>query len=209
MVDRLTPKKAFAFGAAALILVTLVGWFLFLSPKLSEAADLEDRINVAEENLVVARTLGRESTRREAEAELARLTKAVPENLGMSAILRELSATATAARVRVTAVTPAAPVPLAGYQAMPMAVALEGEYFAIVKFLQLLRKRAELVDGSKIQAEGRLYSVDSLQFGAGDTGLIQVTTMINAFYFGGAPAATDPTAATTGSAATATAAPSQ
>ena len=208
MVDRLTPKKAFALCAAALILVTLVGWFLFLSPKLSEAADLDNRISVAEANLAVAQMLGRESTRRETEAELARLTKAVPEDLRMSAILRELAATARAARVRVTGVTPAAPVPQVGYQAMPMTVALEGRFLAIAKFLQLLRKRADLVDGSTVRAEGRLYSVDSVQFGTAVDGVVQATTMINAFYFGGAPAATDPAAATTGSAATATAAPS-
>jgi hypothetical protein len=204
MIDRLTPKKAFAFGAAALILVLLAGWFLFLSPKVSEAGALEDRIAEAETKLIVAEALGRDGAQRESEAELARLTKAVPQEIEMSGILRELAAAATTARVRVTGVTPAAPVPQTGYQAMPMTIALEGRYFPITKFLQLLRKRADLVGESEIRADGRLYSVDSVTFGTAVGGVIQATTTVNAFYFG-APVATADGTATTGAAATATA----
>lgn len=213
MVARLTPKKAFALGAACLILVVLVGWFLFLSPKMSEAGELEEQIGVAEANLVLAQALARETTQRETEAELARLKKAVPEEVEMSGILRELAAAATAASVRITGVTPqpAAPqtaAPQAAYQAIPMSVTLEGSYFAIAKFLKVLRKRADLVDGSEIRAEGRLYSVDSIQFAAAAEGAVLPATMtINAFYFGGAAAAPDATAATSDPAATAAAAP--
>jgi Tfp pilus assembly protein PilO len=207
MVDKLTPKKAFALGASCLLLIVLVGWFLFLSPKLSEAAELEDKIGVAEANLLVAQALTRDTSVRETEAELARLKKAVPEKLQMSGILRELAAAATSASVRITGITPVAATPMGGYHALPITVAIDGRYSPITKFLQLLRKRAGVVDGSDIRAEGRLYSVESIQFGAADDGVISATMTMNAFYFGGAPAAPDATATTTDPAATATAAP--
>ena len=75
----------------------------------------------------------------------------------------------------------------------PITVAVEGRYFAIRRFLQILRNRAGLQD-EKLRASGRLYGVDSIQFSGGDSttggSLIQATLAVTAFVFRGAVANT-------------------
>ena len=88
-------------------------------------------------------------------------------------------------------VTPTAPAAAAGSQAVPITLAIDGHYFGIANFLQLLRTKAEL-KGEQIKVSGRLYSVDSVSFsgtGGAGAGTIGATLALNAFTYAGAPAA--------------------
>jgi hypothetical protein len=115
----------------------------------------------------------------------------MPEQVGMPQILRQLSVAAESAGVRIEGVTPAAPAAVAGYQAVPISLAIDGQYFGIANFLQLLRTRAE-AKGEQINVSGRLYSVDSISFsgtGGAGAGTIGATLALNAFTYAGAAAA--------------------
>src|SRR5436309_10327938 len=131
MATRITPRNAAIVGAALVLLVLVVGWFVLVSPQRSKAADLSSKINAAQTQLTLAlaeaRTLRREQHSRA--AELAALTRALPPDIQMSSILRQLSAVATTSGVRVDSITPGPAAPGTGYQTVPLAVTVEGRYF--------------------------------------------------------------------------------
>jgi len=196
MVDRLTPRAAAAIGAVAFLLVLLVGWFLFVSPKRSKASDLATEIDASRAQLAVAQALLRGS---EARTEnLEQLAQAMPPDIRMSGILRELSTASATANVRINSVTPQPATPLGSYQTIPLSVTLEGRYFNVVRFLSVLHNRANVVSVSKVTGKGRLYNVPQLQLtGGAETGVLQATLTVDAYSFTGVAATPVPTTDTT------------
>jgi Tfp pilus assembly protein PilO len=188
MIDRLSKRTAVAIAAVGVLAVVLVGWFALVSPQRSKATELDGKISESHTALQLADALTRSGEQRQTAAEARVLVKAMPSNSQMSQILRQLSSAAKATRVRVTSVTPQASAPLAGYEAVPMAVVVEGRYLGIANFLGRLRTQVR-VGPEKVRATGRLYSVDSMQFVVGaDQKLLQATITLNAYRFGGSAA---------------------
>ncbi len=196
MTARLTPRNAAIVGAAVVLLLIVVGWFLLVSPQRSKASKLGGQITAAETQLTLAlaeaRTLRREQHSRT--AQLAALTRALPPDIRMSEILRQLSAVAAEAGVRVDSITPSAAAPGSGYETVPLAVTVQGQYFGLVRFLHILRARADII-GSKPHASGRLFRVDGIQFTGGDGAPIQASMTIDTFT---SAAAVAPAASSTG-----------
>jgi Tfp pilus assembly protein PilO len=208
MLARITKKTAVALAAVGLLAVVLVGWFGVVSPQRSKASELEGKIAESRTALELAEALNRAEGRRSTSAEARALAKAMPAETRMSEILRQLSSAAKSTRVRVNSVTPSAAAPLAGYEALPMTVVVEGRYFGISNFLGVLRRQTRVSDEA-VRAKGRLYSIDQIQFnGSSDERFLQATLTVNAYRFGGAAAAAATTAGTAASAsASASAAP--
>jgi hypothetical protein len=186
------------------LLVIAVGWFLLVSPQRSTASKLSGEISDAQNKLTLdlaqERTLRREQHSRA--AQLAALTKALPAQVQMPGILRQLSGTAAQAGVRVDTITPGTTAGGLGYNTVPLAVTVEGHYFGIMNFVHLLRTRAQFV-GSKLDASGRFYAVQQMQFGGGagangtSSGVLQVTMTINAYTsVPSTPATATPTSST-------------
>jgi Tfp pilus assembly protein PilO len=204
MIDRLSQRTAIAIAAVGVLAVVLVAWFALVSPQRSKASELDGKIDESHTALELADALTQGGQQRQTAAEVRVLVKAMPSNPQMSQILRQVSAAAKATRVRVNSVTPQASAPLAGYEAVPMAVVVEGRYLGIANFLGRLRTQVR-VGPEKIRAKGRLYSVDSIQFVQGaDEQLLQATITLNAYRYGGSaatPAGTTPTTSGTTSAA--------
>jgi Tfp pilus assembly protein PilO len=199
MIDRLSKRTAIAIAAVGLLAVVLVSWFVVVSPQRSEASQLQGKIDESNTALMLARTQASPERTKLTAKETAVLMKAMPDSTQMSQVLRQLSWASNATRVRITSVTPAAPAPLNRYEALPVTLGVEGRYLGITNFLGLLRKRVR-VSGDDVQAKGRLYSVDQVQFdGNSDDGLLQATVMLNAYKFGGGAA---PAATTTGTTST-------
>jgi Tfp pilus assembly protein PilO len=197
MIDRLSKRTAIAISAVGLLAVVLLSWFLFVSPQRSKAAELQGKIDESNTALQLARKISSPERTRSTAKETAVLVKAMPDAARMSQVLRQLSWASYVTRVRITSVTPAAAAPLSGYEAIPMTVVVEGHYPGITSFLGLLRKQVR-TSGDTVQAKGRLYSVDQVQFdGSSDDGLLQATVMLNAYKFGGAAAPAANSAGTT------------
>ena len=191
MIERLNGRTAYAVAIAGILLVALVGWFGVLSPQRSKAAELSTKIDDAEVRLQIAQDLVRGPLLRESKAELATLQTAIPDDVRMSGILRQLSNASAKSRVRILGITPAAPAASGSTNVTAITVSLEGRYFAIREFLRLLRAGADMRD-DKVVATGRLFDVGSIQFSGGDTagGIVQATLTVNAHSFQPAPAAT-------------------
>jgi Tfp pilus assembly protein PilO len=209
MIDRLSQRTAIAIAAVGVLAVVLVAWFALVSPQRSKASELDGKIDESHTALELADALTQGGQQRQTAAEVRVLVKAMPSNPQMSQILRQVSAAAKATRVRVNSVTPQASAPLAGYEAVPMAVVVEGRYLGIANFLGRLRTQVR-VGPEKIRAKGRLYSVDSVQFVQGaDEQLLQATITLNAYRYGGSAATPGGTTPTTSGTTSAAPAPTQ
>lgn len=213
MIERLDGRAAVAIAAVGLLVIVLVGWFGLVSPQRSKAADLAVKIDDTETQLEVTQALIDGPVLGESTRLLTTLRKAIPDEMQMSEIVRQLSAASAATRVRILSITPAAVVPTGGTDVVAMTVGVQGRYFALRDFLRSLRSRAEL-DGEQVRVVGRLFGVDSIGFtgrsasdgpATADTtpdALIQATMAITAFSFGGAGTPPTGTSAAVSSGAT-------
>ena len=197
MIDRINGRLALLLAVAVVLLIVLFGWYALVSPQRSKAATLDGQIGDTQIKLAATQEFLRSPSSRRSAAKLRHLQVAMPDDVRMSDILRQLSWASARSGIRIDSITPSAPVPTAGAEAIPIALSVTGHYFHIAKFMHLLRTRAD-VKGSKVHASGRLYAIDSVAYTTSDKGgLITATLALDAFKYGTAPAApTAPTDAT-------------
>jgi hypothetical protein len=199
MKDKLTPKVVAGSAVAAIVVVALIGWFGFVSPQHSKAAKLDREITDAKTQLIVAKANAHPRVGAKASGPSALvLARAMPQQVAMSNVMRQLQRAAKRAGVRLDSITPQAATTQSGYSAVPMAVVVTGRYFTIQAFLRELRTQAG-VAGSRVHASGRLFNVDSVSLAAGEDQLPQLaaTIQLNVFTYSGSTAsATPPTTAT-------------
>jgi Pilus assembly protein, PilO len=197
VIDRINGRVAVLLSVVAVLIVLLVGWFVFVSPQRSKAATLEGQVADTQDQIVSTQAYLKSPVALQSKKVLKRLQQAVPADVKMPEILRQLSWAAGRAHVSVTGITPGALIPTAGGQAVPITVVTQGHYFGIATFLHLLRMQAS-ANGKNIQTAGRLYSVDGVEFtnGSGTTGSV-ITASIALNAFTSTPAATVPTTTTT------------
>jgi hypothetical protein len=170
------------------LFVLLVGWFVLVSPKRSQAADLASKNANAEAQLLETQHFLRSSAGRKSAAALAKVTRALPSDLRMSQVVRQLTGAGRQAGVRVTGITPAALVTAPGGQAIPLTVLAEGHYFNLQKFVRLLQS-ATVVSPDSLHVSGRLLAIDTINFSNGEGNnpngaarkLISATLAVDAF----------------------------
>jgi hypothetical protein len=195
MRDKLTPKMVAALGAVAVAAVAVIGWFAFVSPQRSNAADLNLHIADAKAQLEVLNANARTGPTRKNASALV-LARAMPQRVAMPGVLRQLLRAANASDVRLDSVTPQPAAAGTGYETVPMDVIVTGRYFPIQRFLHHLRTQTRVV-GDRVRASGRLFSVDSVSLAAGEDQLPQLaaTIHLNVFTYTGSAAAATPQAA--------------
>jgi Tfp pilus assembly protein PilO len=194
MKDKLTPNVVAALAMAAVAVVALVGWFGLVSPQRSTASDLDGKIAAAKTQLAVAKASPHSGAGGKAGgASASELTRAMPRQVEMAAVVRQLLATAKRSDLRLDSVTPQAAAAKSGYSAVPMDVVVTGRYFNVQRFLRHLRTQAR-VAGSHVHASGRLFSVDSVNLAAADKKLPQLaaTIHLNVFTYSGSAAGAAP-----------------
>jgi hypothetical protein len=196
MIDRLNGRLSIAIAAAGLLVVVLVGWFGFVSPQRSKAAALEVQIGDTERQLAITEAVARGGGLKQSSRDLAILRQAIPDETGMPQILRQLTRAALAGNVRIGGITPGAVVANGVANTIPVSLSVEGSYFGIREFLRHLRTRTDM-QGERLRASGRLFSVESIQFtgGSSEDGKIQAALMLSAYAF--TTPATSPGANTT------------
>jgi Pilus assembly protein, PilO len=187
-MERINGRLALVLAATLVLVVVLVGWFALVSPQRSKAASLDGQIGDWNVKLASTQAFMQSPEAHQSVERLAQVRRAVPEEVNMSEILRQLSSAAARSGVRIDSITPSAPVAAAGAQAVPIALSVSGRYFRLAKFMHLLRTRAAVKDG-KLRVSGRLYAIDSISFSTGDKGgLITGALALDAFMKGAAPA---------------------
>jgi len=140
-------------------------------------------------------------------ADVYRLAKAMPNTTDMPDLLLELSQLARDTGIRFDSISPQPAVPIGSYTVLPISVTFNGTFYDLADLLYRLRSLVN-VHGGRLDATGRLFTVDTLSFGEGPRKFprIHATRVLDAFVYGalGAPATATPAPAATTTAATTT-----
>jgi type IV pilus assembly protein PilO len=221
----LSPTAVIAIVVGAVLVVGLAGWFLLIHPQgaklktlKGEAAAAQQKIDAYNQQVAAVRAAPKIEV-----ADVYRLAKAMPDRTDMPDLMLELSQLARDTGIRFDSITPQPATVVGSYQVLPVSVTFNGNFYNLADFLYRVRSLVS-VRGGRLDATGRLFSVDTLTFSEGALKFpqIQATLVIDAFVYGtgtpvptvpATPAPTDTTATTTTSttttstAATATGAP--
>lgn len=204
---RIPPKAQIAVVAAGVLFVAIVGWLVLVSPQRSKASHLKAQIVSTEAQLTQAKALSNASKQVQPirVADLFRLAKAMPDQADMAGMLLQLNGVARASGITFQSITPGASVPINGYQAVPVTLTFQGDFYGLNDFLLRLRNLVGVRAG-RLDARGRLYAVDTLAFAQGDKGFPQIGAklVVDAFVYGTGVPASSATAATTDTTATTT-----
>lgn len=202
----LSPRARLAVAGFALLVYTAAVWFLVVSPKNAEVAQLGDEVAAAETRLVAAQA---EANRPSAPSaapvpvtEVVQLAKAMPSSGDQAGLVLELSALAAKSGVKLRSISPGAATTGAGGATMiPVTVTLDGAYFKITKFLRLARGLVG-VRGERVTATGRLLTVQSVELvESQEHGFPRLdgTIVLNAYVYDGPIAPPTPPPSATGS----------
>jgi type IV pilus assembly protein PilO len=208
-VKRQIPAAAIV--VPGLLILALVGYFLLIKPKQDAAGQLSGEIATLETQLAVAMAAQRQPQGDESAiqvAEVFQVTKAMPDDDDMPGMILELNAVAAASGIEFVSIAPQSAAVRSSYTALPINLAFEGNYYDLTDFLFRLRNLVSVRDG-ELEADGRLYSLDTLSMAEGPGGFpeIAASLTVTAFYYSttppaapvapAAPGSTDTSATTT------------
>jgi Tfp pilus assembly protein PilO len=202
-----TKKRKISPAALAVMIglggavVLAAGLFLLVLPQRHQAADLVSQTADTELQITQARQAAAPKLPQPIHvANLFKLVKAMPDNADMPGILLQLNQTAHDSGIDFDAITPQAPVAGAVPVQVPISLEFTGNFYDLNDFLFRLRSLVA-VRGGALQASGRLFSVDSIEFTQGSGGFPNISAKINvkAYVYGtgAAPAPTTPAAPAT------------
>ena len=171
------------------LIAALGGYFVLVGPQRSKAASLQTQIADTQSSIDSARalTLQAKEGAKIRVADIFRLTKAMPDQTDMAGILLELNQVAQDSGITFTQITPATvAVALSGYEAIPITVEFEGNFYELSDLLYRLRNLVDVRHGA-LDSAGRLFAIDSVDFAeANPPGFpeIKAHLVIDAFVYG-------------------------
>jgi hypothetical protein len=141
-------------------------------------------------------------------ADVYRLQKAMPSGLHMPDLLLELDSVARDAGITLEQIAPSGAVPGGAFQKYPIHLTFDGNFYTVTDLLYRLRNLVSVHHG-RLDASGRLFSIDQVTLTPKGTTLGADIT-VNAYVYGGTapaapapvPGATPAPGATTGAATT-------
>jgi hypothetical protein len=199
---RLSPGATAAIGVGVTLVIAAVGWFLLISPQRSRASTLDDEIAAVEVQVVQARLAAEQAENAQPvrTADLFRLTKAMPSDNDIAGVLLELSKTAGETGIVFEQIIPGPTVAAGTFRAQPIDLVFTGNFYSLSDFLYRLRNLVSVQQG-ELLANGRLFSVDKLQFVEADSKFpdIRALLTVSALLYGtsGEPPPSAPPATST------------
>jgi Tfp pilus assembly protein PilO len=196
---RTLPKPAaIAIVVVALLVVAAAGYFLLISPQRSKSAELAAEAQSVEAQIQARRIDNAQARNVEPirVADLFRVTKAMPPADDMPGMLLELNRIARETGIRFESITPQETADAGGYLRRPIDLVFDGNFYELSDFLFRLRSLVR-VRGGQLEATGRLFTVNSLNFVESQRGFprIKATLNVNAYVYGtGAPVPAQPPA---------------
>lgn len=204
MKSKLSQNALIGIIVAGVLFFGLAAWFLVVHPqsgKVSElkkqSADVQEKIDAYHQQVAAARTAPKIEV-----ADVYRLAKAMPTKTDMPDLVLELSQLARDTGISFDSISPQTVAAVGNYSVLPISVTFNGNFYNLADFLYRLRSLVT-VHAGRLDATGRLFSVDTLTFNQGEKKFpqIQATLVIDAFVYAAAPAplpaATPPAASTT------------
>lgn len=188
---KVAPRTLAALVGAGLLVYLAGGYFVLVSPKRGAVGDLEQRITQTEAQVAKAREAAAAPAQPEGDriesADVFRLAKAMPPSADMPGILLELADVAQSTGITFESISPQSAIPSGGYQIVPVNVVFSGDFYELSDFLFRLRTLVG-VRGGALDARGRLFSVQSLDFAESQNRFpeIQATMVVNAYVYGAA-----------------------
>lgn len=182
---RLSPGATAGIGIGVTLLIAAVGWFLLISPQRSRASEIDEEIGALEVQIAQARLAAEQAENAQPvrTADLFRLTKAMPSDNDIAGVLLELSKTAGDAGIVFEQIIPGTTVAAGTFRAQPIELVFTGNFYSLSDFLYRLRNLVTVQQG-ELLANGRLFSVDKLQFVEADSkfpdirALLTVSTLL-------------------------------
>jgi Tfp pilus assembly protein PilO len=191
-VKSLPKPAAIAIVIAALLLVTAAGYFLLISPQRSKSAELATEADAIEAQIQALRIANAQVRNVEPirVADLFRVSKAMPSTDDMPGVLLELNRIARETGIRFESITPNDAADAGGYLRRPIDLVFDGNFYELSDFLYRLRSLVR-VRGGQLEATGRLFTVNSLNFAESDRSFprIKATLNISAYVYGTGAAA--------------------
>jgi Tfp pilus assembly protein PilO len=175
-----------------ILVFAIAVWFVLVHPQSgkvkslkAQAADVQAKIDAYHQQVAAARSAPKIEV-----ADVYRLAKAMPAKADMPDLLLELSQLARDTGITFDSISPQAPTTVGSYSALPITVTFNGNFYSLADFLYRLRSLVT-VHAGRLDATGRLFSVDTLTFGESQAKFpqIQATLVIDAFIYAAAPAA--------------------
>jgi Tfp pilus assembly protein PilO len=186
---QLSPKVASALVVVGFLVVLLAGVFALVMPQRHKASQLTNEIASTEAQITAARALAAQKPEQKIRvADLFKVVKAMPDAPDMGGIILQLQQTASDAGVEFESIEPGSGVTGTGYTAQPIDLSFNGNFYSLTDFLSRLRKLVTVHHGA-LNATGRLFSVDSIEFGAGPDGFPAISAQVHLSAFVYSPAA--------------------
>jgi len=198
---KLPQSAQIGIAVVVLLLLALIGYFAVVKPQKGKAADLATQIAAQDKQIEEARALLAKSkdAQKVRVADLFRLTKAMPDQPDEAGIVLELTNVARQSGITFQSIAPQGSTPLSGYQVVPINVVFDGNFFQLTDFLFRLRNLVDVRRGA-LAANGRLFTVDTIQFdeGARKFPQVQASLTVDAYIYGTGATVTAPPQTTTG-----------
>jgi Tfp pilus assembly protein PilO len=196
-VKALPKPAAIAIVVVALLVVSAAGYFLLISPQRSKATELAAEAQSVQAEIQALRIANAEVRNVEPirVADLFRVSKAMPDADDMPGMLLELNRIARETGIRFESITPQEAGDAGGYMRRPIDLVFDGNFYELSDFLFRLRSLVR-VRGGQLEATGRLFTVNSLNFVESEREFprIKATLNVSAYVYGtgAAPAAQQP-----------------
>jgi Pilus assembly protein, PilO len=194
---KLSPIAAAGIGVGIAVILAAAGWFLLVSPQRSHAAELDVEIAAIEGQISAARVakLQADDLQPIRAADLFRLSKAMPSDIDISGVLLELSRIAKETGITFKSIVPGATASLTSFRIQPIELTFEGDFYSLSDFLYRVRSLVG-VNSGRLNAKGRLFTIDKLAFTEGDDGFPQVAAAltVSAYLYGSGPTSGAPAA---------------
>jgi type IV pilus assembly protein PilO len=184
---KLPQSAQIAIAVAVLIVILIAGYFIAVKPQKGKAADLATEITARDGQISDARALlaKAKNAQKVKVADLFRLTKAMPDQPDEAGIVLELTSVARASGIAFESITPQGSTIVGSYQVVPITVIFEGNFFQLNDFLFRLRNLVDVRSGA-LAANGRLFTVDTIQFDEGELLFPQIraSVQLDAYIYG-------------------------
>lgn len=202
MKGKLSQNALIGVIVAGVLVFGLAAWFLVVHPQSGKVAnlkrqaqDVQEKIDAYHQQVTAARSAPKIEV-----ADVYRLAKAMPTNPDMPDLVLELSQLARDTGIGFDSISPQPVAAVGSYSVLPISVTFSGNFYNLADFLYRLRSLVT-VHAGRLDATGRLFSVDTLAFNESEKKFpqIQATLVIDAFVYAAAPAsvpAATPPAAT-------------
>jgi len=209
-------KEVYIISGVIAVVLIVAWYFLLFSPTRQKLSDLDDQIAADKTALAtaqqeLARLQSYQKTAPQAEVDIVRLSKMLPEDEGIPSMIVELTKTATASGVTLSSITRGTTTAGTPFGIQTVTLAVSGRFFDVEDFLYRVESYVRF-QNTTFSVTGRLFQVANVTLTGGTattttTGTttevppLTVSVTLNAYLWGGSVAAAATPATTTEEAA--------